>query len=62
MADRKRQFSCEPDEETLDRIEELKPRVAAALGLTKLSSPALLRLAMIELEKKFPPPEKPSKK
>lgn len=60
MAERKPQFSCVPDAETLDRIKELKARVAEALGLVKLSDPMLLRLAMIELERKYPPDEPPS--
>lgn len=59
MPERKPQFSCQMDEETQLRIRELKERIAASLGLVKLSDPALLRLAMLELEKKYPAAEKP---
>lgn len=58
MAERKKQFSCQPDEETLERMKSLKTSVAEALGLAKVSDSALLRLAMAELEKKYPPKKK----
>ena len=56
MPSSRKQFGCRPDEETWERAEALKPRVAAALGLAKVSDSVLLRLALIELEKKYPPP------
>ena len=58
MPSAKKQFGARPDEETQARIDSLKVRVAAALGLAKVSDSVLLRLAMIELEKKYPPETK----
>ncbi len=52
--ERKRQFNCQPDDETWDRMPSLKDRVAAALNLVKVSDAVLLRFAMIALEKEYP--------
>lgn len=54
MAEKKRQFNCLTEDETLERIEALKVRVAEAMGLRKVSAQDVLRMAMIELEKKYP--------
>lgn len=56
-ADKKRQFSCRPDDETLELIEALKVDVAKALGVVRLSDPSLLKLAMLRLRKDYPPAE-----
>lgn len=55
--ERKKQFNCQPDEETWARAAALKPRIAAAIGLAKVSDAVLLRLALLELEKRYPPEE-----
>lgn len=57
--ERKKQFNCQPDAETWVRSKGLKERVAKALGLAKISDAVLLRLALIALEKDYPPPEDP---
>lgn len=58
MPSSKKQFGCRPDAETWQRVEKLKKVIATALGLEKVSDSILLRLAMIELEKKYPAEKK----
>lgn len=62
MPEPKRQFSCRPDDETWELIDALKAEVPKALGLVRLSDPEILRLAMIELRRKYPAEEKSKSK
>ena len=56
----RKQLNIRMDAETEERVARLLLSVAAAYGIP-VSQSDLFRLGMIELEKKFPPPE-PAKK
>lgn len=60
MPSTKRQLSVRAEDETHARLAGLVQRVSEALGVP-VSQADVVRLALIELEKKYPQPAEPKK-
>ena len=61
MPSKRRQINVRADEETVERFDRVRVAVTAALGLP-VSQAGVIRLALIELERKYPPASPPAPK